>query len=147
MLPDAVGSDGVVGREVLRALAGGDDLEAAGARPVDLLGDQRRLVAIGHRIDDALVAGFPREQRSGEHVGLDIDHDDRRPRLDRGERMRDAGGGIARRLDDDVDGARVGGRFPVRDETGPRDPRVVPADAPAGRTRPLRVEVGDDSNL
>ena len=147
MLPDAVWRNGVIGGEVLCALAGGDDLEAARPRPVDLLGDQRRLVAIGHRIDDALVARLSRQQRPGEHVGLDIDHDDRRPRLDRGERVGDAGGGVARRLDHDIDGARVGGRLAVGDEAGARDPRLVPADAPAGGPRPLRVEIGDDGDL
>ena len=128
VLPDAVGGHGVIGGQVLGALAGGDDLEAAGARPVDLLGDQRRLVAIGHRIDDAPLARLPGEQRPGQHVGLDIDHDDRRAGLDRGERMGDAGGRIAGRLDHDVDGARIARVLAVGDEArarrcGPRPSR------------------------
>ena len=39
------------------------------------------------------------------------------------------------------------GRLAVGDEAGARDPRLVPADAPAGGPRPLRVEIGDDGDL
>ena len=63
-------------RLVARALAGADHLEAGGARPVDMLADQRRLVAPGERIDDARGLGLARQQRPGHRVGLDIDHDD-----------------------------------------------------------------------
>jgi hypothetical protein len=57
MSPDIVRRDRVVGGQVLGALAGGDDGKAATARPIDQLADERRLVAIGERIDDA---GGPR---------------------------------------------------------------------------------------
>ena len=35
-------------RKVLRSLAGGHNLEAAGPSPLDLFGGQGRLVTIGH---------------------------------------------------------------------------------------------------
>jgi len=37
----------MVGEQVFGALAAGSDLEAAGARPIDQLAGQRRLVAVG----------------------------------------------------------------------------------------------------
>ena len=52
-LPHGVGRGVVIVRLVARALAGGDHLEAAGARPVDMLADQRRLIAPGEAVDDA----------------------------------------------------------------------------------------------
>ena len=64
----------MVGREVLRALACGDDRESGGARPVHELADEGRLVAIGERIDDARFAAALREQRPGERVRLDVHH-------------------------------------------------------------------------
>ena len=56
----------MIGRVVARALAGGDDLEAAGARPVDVLADERRLIAPGQRVDDARRARLLRQQRPGD---------------------------------------------------------------------------------
>ena len=94
-------------RLVARALAGRDHLEAAGARPVDVLADQRRLVAPGQRVDDAGGLGALRQQGAGQRVGLDVDHDDVLAVRDRRERMRDAGARHAGRLDDHLD-ARVG---------------------------------------
>ena len=75
-LPHRVGSGPMIGRVVARALAGGDHLEAAGARPVDVLADERGLVAPGQRVDDARLARLARQQRPGQRVGLDVDHDD-----------------------------------------------------------------------
>jgi hypothetical protein len=42
--------------QVFRALAGGDDVEARGAAPVDHLADERRLVAIRERVHDVVLA-------------------------------------------------------------------------------------------
>jgi hypothetical protein len=69
VLPDAVGRHVVIGGQVFRALAGGDDAETRGARPVHHLRCQRRLVAIGERIDHARLARFLGEQGSCQYVG------------------------------------------------------------------------------
>ncbi len=98
MLPDAIRRHVVIGRQIFRALAGGDDAKAGGARPVDHLRRQRRLVAIGERIDHARLARLLGEQRTRQHVGLDIDHDDVLAGRDRGARMLDADRRIAGRL-------------------------------------------------
>ena len=55
------GVDAVIMRLVARALAGGHDLEAAGARPVDMLADERRLIAPGEAVDD--TRGFRLRRR------------------------------------------------------------------------------------
>ena len=103
MLPDAVGRDLVIGGEVLGALAGADDLEAAHPRPLHELADQRRLVAVGQRVDDAGCLGPAREQRADEGVGLDVDHDDVPAGRDRPQRVIDSRRRIPRRLDHDLD--------------------------------------------
>jgi len=64
MLPNIVGCDVVVAVKVLGALARRDHLEPAGARPVHLLMDQSRLVAIGQRIDDTRLACAFCQQRT-----------------------------------------------------------------------------------
>ena len=91
--------------EVARALAGRDDLEAAGPRPVDLFADQRRLIAVGQRIDHAGLFGPAGEQGAGQGVGFDVDHDDVLAGIDAEKRVADAGGGIAGGVDDDLDAA------------------------------------------
>ena len=68
-----------------------------------MVGDQRRLVAPGERIDHAGRFRLAGQDRAGDGVGLDIDHDDVLAVLDRFQREADAGAGIARRLDDDLD--------------------------------------------
>ena len=93
----------MVVRVVARALAGGHHLEPAGAGPVHLLADQRRLVAPGERVDDARLARAAREQRPRQGVGLDVDHDDVLAVPDRGQGELDAGRGVAGGLDDEVD--------------------------------------------
>ena len=102
-VPHRVGRGVVIVRLVARALAGGDHLEAAGARPVDLLADQRRLIAPGQAVDHAGGLGLAREQRPGQRVGLDVDHDDVLAVRDGGERVADAGARNAGRLDDHLD--------------------------------------------
>ena len=130
-------------RQVLGALAGGDDGEAAGARPVDQLGDQRRLVAIGHRIDRPRRPRALGERRPGEHVRLDIDHDDVLAVLDRRQRMADAGGRVAGDLDHHLDIVARDCRDAVVGELARRDPRLVPADIPTGGAGAVRREIGD----
>ena len=146
-------------RLVARALAGGDHLEAAGARPVDVLADQRRLVAPGEAVDDARGLRLARQQRTGERIGLHIDHDDVLAVRDRRERMADAGGRNAGRLDDHLDlGARDQRLGIVRDMGAAGLERV--AERRRGRTHPacqpavlelsLRardVEVGDADDV
>ena len=63
-VPHGVGRGAVIVRLVARALAGGDHLEAAGARPVDVLADQRRLVAPGEAVDHARGLRLARQQRA-----------------------------------------------------------------------------------
>ena len=141
-------------RQVLGPLAGGDHLEPAGARPVDLLGDQRRLVAIGQAVDDTLRLRPPRQRRPAQHVGLDIDHDHVLAGLDRRQRVGGAGERIAGRLDHELDlGARhqrhrivgqpgrrryggIGGRIGGGALRGPADRGQV-------RSRPVRGQIGD----
>src|SRR5438874_13395243 len=75
MLPDTFRRHVVIGRQIFGALAGGDDAKAGGARPIHHLRGQRRLIAVGERVDHAGLARFLSQQRPGQHVGLDIDHD------------------------------------------------------------------------
>ena len=117
MLPDAVRRHVVIGRQIFGALAGGDDAKTGRARPVDDLGGQRRLVAIGQRIDHARLARFFREQRPRQHVGLDIDHHDVLAGCDRRARMPDADGGIAGRLHHHVDRAAGDGARAIGGES------------------------------
>jgi len=147
MRPDIVGGHGMISRQIFRALARRDDLETAGARPIDKLAGQGRLVAIGHRIDDALGTGLLGEERSGEHIGLDIDHDDVLSRGDRGLGMRDARSGDAGRLDDDLDISIAAGLDAGRYKAGARDAGRVPSDLMARGARPLRIEIGDHRDL
>ena len=101
------GLDSVIMRLVARALAGADHLEARRARPVDVLADQRRLVAPCQRIDDVRGPGLAGEQRPGHRVGLDIDHNDVFSVGDGLQAMLDAGARHAGRLNDDLD-LRIG---------------------------------------
>ena len=153
--PHRVGRRRVVLGQVLRALAGGDDLEARGAAPVDHLADQRRLVAVRERIDDAGLARALREQRAGERVGLDVDHHDVLAVRAARERVADARGRIAGRVDDDLDLGRGDQRGRVVGDVascrclrrvGDRARGVAlgcPAGARQRRARALGREVGD----
>ncbi len=89
--------------QVLGALARGHDFEAAGARPVHHLADQGRLVAVGQRIDDAGLARAARQQRAGQRVGLDVDHDDVLAVFAAGQHVADARGRLPGGVDHDVD--------------------------------------------
>jgi hypothetical protein len=147
MRPDIVGGDHVVGRQVFGSLAGGSNLKAAGPRPIDQLADERRLVAIGERIDDALRPRLLGEQRPGEHVGFDIDHDDMFFCGDRGAGMGNARGRDPGCFDDDLD-VRMPARLRARrDEQGFRNPRRVPTDCSTSGASAVGVEIGDDRYL
>ena len=50
---------------------GGNDGKTAGARPIDQIGGQRRLVAIGHRIDYPCFPRLDAEARTNESVGFE----------------------------------------------------------------------------
>ncbi len=63
-------------REILRALAGGDDAEAGRLRPVHHFADERRLIAVGQRVDHARLPRAIRKQRARQHVGFHRDVDD-----------------------------------------------------------------------
>ena len=58
-------------RQVLRAFARSHHLETARPRPIDQLGCQRRLIAIGHGINDTFGARFLRQQRPSQNIGFD----------------------------------------------------------------------------
>ena len=95
MPPDRVRRAGVEMRQVLRALAGGDDREAHGPDRVHQLAHQRRLVAIGHGVDHTRLPRPLREQRPGQHVRLHVHHDDVLAVRDRRQRVPQPGGGMA----------------------------------------------------
>jgi hypothetical protein len=63
-----------------------------------MIADERGLIAPGEAVDDAGRACLAREQRAGERVGLDIDHDDVLAVRDCLERMANAGRRHAGRL-------------------------------------------------
>ena len=143
MLPDGVGGGGVVARQVLGALAGGDDVEPAAARPLHELAGKGRLVAVGHRVHDPGPFRFEREQRTGEHVRLDVHHDDVLSGRERAARMPDARvrppGGFHHHV-------HVGARREsegVVGERGIRDEGIAPAGGAAGGLRAVRIQVGD----
>lgn len=88
---------------VVSALSGTHNLEAAGAGPVDMLTNQRWLIAPRKAVDHA---GFPRvpcQQGTGQRIRFHVHHDNVPAILDGHEAMADAGWGIAGRIDDDFD--------------------------------------------
>src|SRR5688500_4921565 len=148
----------VVGGQVLGPLAGGRDLEARGARPVHQLADQRGLVAVRQRVDDTGFARAPGEQRTREAVRLHVHHHDVLAVRAAGERVPDAGGRAAGRVDDDLDGiGGDGAQGVVGQESRAAPPRVVqrarrvaprrPAGAGEARAGALRVEIGDRDDV
>ena len=147
MAPDAIRRHVVIGRQIFGALAGGDDAKARRARPVHHLGGQRRLVAIGQRIDHAGLARFLGQQRAGQHVGLDIDHDDMLAGRNRRAGMPDADGRIAGRFHHDVHRAAGNRAHAVIGEGGSRDPLCIPADGAAGFAGAVAIEIDDDGHF
>ena len=145
-------------RLVARALAGGDHLEAAGARPVDMLADERRLIAPGEAVDDAGVLRLAREQRAGKDIGLHIDHDDVLAVRDGLERVSDAGLGNAGCLNDDLDAGKRNERLGVGGDVQAPSLQCVaerrrgecfggPAGARQLAARASDIEVGDADHM
>ena len=144
MAPDRVGRGGVVGRQVLGALAGADHLEPDGARPVDQLGDQGRLVAGGHGVDHPGLGGLARQQRPGQHVGLDVDHHDVLARREGLERVADAGRRAAGGVDDDVHERARDHRVGILGDEGGAGLRgLLQSRAPRSGRRPSRPARSD----
>ena len=156
--PDGVGRRGGELRHVQRPLAGRRHLEAAGARPVDELADERRLVPVGQGIDDPRFLGAARQERPGQGVGLDVDHDHVASLAAAGEHVADAGrrvaGGVdhhvqARRRDQgagvvaDVGGAALQGGGERRG--GALFPG--PAGLGEGAPGPPHIEIGDGQHV
>src|SRR5262249_8065525 len=117
-VPHRIGSGPVVVGLVARALAGRHDIEAAGSRPVDVLTDQRRLIAPGQTVDDTGGLRFGSEERTDQRVGLDADHDDVLAVRDRRERMTDARRRHAGCLADHLDLGEGDERFHVGGDMG-----------------------------
>jgi len=100
-------------RQPLVPPAGRHHAESGGARPVDQVADDRRLVAVGEAVDYARLGGLAREQRAAERVGLDGHHHHVLAVAERGERVLDRRERVARRFDDDVDRGMRHQRLPV----------------------------------
>ena len=143
---------------MLRALAGADDLEAAQARPLDELADQRGLIAVGERVDDAGRPGATGEQWPDERIRLHVDHHDVPAGLDRAQGMVDARRRIPRRLDHDLHARRGDQPVGVVGQPGRAVPVRVLRTAggerrvrPAGRDQPFahqaRREIGDADDV
>ena len=147
MLPDRVRRRAVVRRQVLGALARRHHVEAAHPRPLHHLAGERGLVAVGHGVDDPRIARLRREQRTREHVGLDVDHHDVPAGRERGAGVGDPGRGVAGGLHHHVDvvgSHRVEG---VVGEPGAGEEGVAPARGAACGAGAVRIEVGDDAHL
>ena len=67
---------GIEAETEVHALTGSDEFEAAGMHPIHQLADGRRLVAIGHRIDNARLARPLGQSRAAHYVGFHVHHDD-----------------------------------------------------------------------
>jgi hypothetical protein len=107
MGPHRVGRRRVILGQVLGALARGDDLEAGGAAPVDHFADERRLVAISERVDDIALRARRASSGPARASASTLTITNMLAARERGERMADARGGIAGRVDDDVDLRRI----------------------------------------
>ena len=153
--PDRVGRALREVRQPLVAAPGRDHREAAGARPVDQVADQRRLVAEGQRIDHAGLGGALRQQRAAEGIGLDGDVDHVLAVREGLQAMLDRGDRIAGAFDDDVDRRMPHQRLPVVADMGaaaasPRRRARRPACAAASqptRARLARAASGDRSAM
>ena len=158
IVPHRVRRRGVIDGEVFRPLPGGDHGESAGARPVHLLADEGRLVAVGERVDDPRLRRPPRKERTRQGVGLDVDHDDRLLVPAAGEDVDDPRGGVSRGVDDHVEAGRGDhGRGIVGDERRAvgqgvreccrRTLTLRPAGPPERLNGPRRGEVGDGGQM
>ena len=143
---------------IARALAGADHVEAAGARPVDMFGDERRLIAPGEAVDDARLFGAARKQRPGDDIGLDIDHNDVLAVVDGREAVADADLRVAGRVDGHVERGMRDQRGRVvadmgcaalrrRVEAGSAQAFVAPAGGAGVVARPGDIEIGDAEHM
>ena len=101
-----VGRAPPVFRQKLRAFAGGDDHKTAGAGPIDEFADERRLIAVGHRVNDAGLLRLALQDRADDDVRFDGHHDHVMAGFDRTVRVKRPGFNETGRFDDDVDVAR-----------------------------------------
>ena len=147
----------MVAGQILGPLACRDDRETASASPVDHLADQRRLIAVGERVDDAGLARASGQQGTGERVGLDVDHDHMDPVGDGRERKADAGARVPGGVDHDVGRAAGDQGLGIVGEPGaatlerlaraPNNPLCLPAGARQVLARALRRQVGDSNEM
>src|SRR5262249_58987634 len=112
-VPHGVGRGAVIMRLVARALAGGDHVEAAGARPVDVVANERGLIAPCEAVDHAGGLRLAREQGTSERIRLDVDHHDVLAVPDGAQGVAYAGGRDAGRLDDYFDLGASDQRFRI----------------------------------
>ena len=75
MVPDRFGRRPAVFTQVLGSLARRHDTQPTSASPVDHFADQCRLVAIGQTVDKSCRLSLSCQQRSGQRIRLDINHD------------------------------------------------------------------------
>ena len=158
VLPDGFRCRQPVFRLPFVPAAGGGDAKAAAARPVDKLGRQRRLVAIGKRIENTGVTGpFG---KAGTAVGISLDGDIHHvlavcetggDMIDRRDRV---AGAFDHQVDERAGGKRrrilgqeyaAGSRCILGRGCGERSGR--PADEFEIRARSLDRQVGDSDNL
>jgi hypothetical protein len=147
MRPDFVRGDIVIGRKVFRSLARCGDRESCSTGPVHHLGHERRLVAIGHRVNDPALSCLSGEEGTCQDVRLHIDHNDVLAGLDGRQCMPDSRFGMTGGFDHDLHIARRAGLRSVGGEARAGNPLLIPAHGPAGLTCPIRIEVGDHGNL
>ena len=149
MRPDVVRRHLVIGGQILRALAGRDHGEAAGARPVHHLGDEGRLVAIGHGSRPrpptrASAASSGPASTSASTLTMTMCL----PLRIAARAWAMPAAGLPGRLDDDFD--IVVGRQGRRRHRGSASCRYGPRPSPRleqARLRPFGIEIGDRGHL
>ena len=87
------------------------------------------------------------EAHAGEHVGLDIDHDDVLARVDCGKRVGNAGNGVAGCLDHHLDRCILTSVTRLIGEARAGNARRVPPHSAARLPRSLRIEVSNHRDL
>ena len=131
------------GGQIFGPLARGHHVETGGARPIDEFANQRGLVAIAHRVDDAGALRFAREKGPCEAIRFNIDHDDRLTVGKGRAGMGDAGGRRAGDFEHHVDIVAGAQFLAVFDEVNALYQLVFPAHGAAGGARAAQVEIGD----
>ena len=105
------------------------------------------MVTVAHGIDNAFFVGLRGEAHAGEHIGLDVDHDDVLARLDGGERMGNAGNGVTCCLDHHLDCGILTGVIRLIGEARAGDARRLPTHGTARLPRSIRIEIGNHHHL